>query len=79
MNHVITITGDIPEHLATYWIGVLVGMGISYKIDPASPLYQSLKEYRKERNVQQKIREINPNTYVSLSGLHKDSVKVTLG
>lgn len=51
MENIITISGDVPkhlEHLITYWLGVLIGMGISYKIDSESPMYRTLLEKQRE-------------------------------
>ena len=84
MDNIITVSGDIPEHLLTYWIGVLVGMGYSYKIDRASPLYRTLRERKREGyqalQVWKEEQRANPSdsrTYF-LSGIHKDWVQVIM-
>lgn len=41
-ENTITIDKDTPTHLVTYLMGVIMGMGISYKLDPNCPLYRML-------------------------------------
>ena len=48
MKNIITISEDVPEHLVTYWVGILIGMGIPYKVNPKSPMYRVLQEYERE-------------------------------
>ncbi|KKK66270.1 hypothetical protein LCGC14_2965790 [marine sediment metagenome] len=49
MDNVITVSKGIPNHILTYWIGVLVGMGYAYDIDPKCGLYKVLREHRIDR------------------------------
>lgn len=56
MENIITLPEDIPYHKATFFFGVLVGMGIQYKLDPKSPLYHTLRE-RKHENYHRRRRE----------------------
>ncbi len=44
MDNIITIRADAPEHLVLSWLGVLVGMGYRYKIDPESPMFRAMNE-----------------------------------
>lgn len=45
----IIILDEIPNHKATFLIGVLIGMGLSYKIAPKSPMYRLLREKKRGR------------------------------
>ena len=40
---------NIPNHLMTYWIGVLIGMGIDYELSEDSTIYKVIREHRMEQ------------------------------
>jgi len=42
------IIDDIPDHKASYLIGVLVGMKVNYEITPDSPLYRTMREFKRK-------------------------------
>lgn len=46
----ISVGDDVPMYRLTYWMGILVGLGIEYSVNKGSPLYIALKESIKERN-----------------------------
>ena len=73
---------DISSHLLTYCVGLLVGMGINYKIENSSPLYKMVKEYKRERYMELvEAGEIGDTLPLEL-GYHisggGDDVKVTM-
>lgn len=90
MENIVTLPEDIPYHKATFFFGVLVGMGISYSINPKSPLYRTLRE-RKHERYQWVKREKDkdkgevdfhgePYRVVAYSGREEDvKVSVTIG
>lgn len=47
MDNIITISSKAPDHLVSYWLGTLVGMGYRYKINHKSPLSRSLQGERR--------------------------------
>ncbi len=55
MDNTISISPDIPTHLLAYWMGVLVGFGIDYRLDPDCPLHRSLRERKRERAMHFKV------------------------
>jgi len=82
MNNI--IIKDIPDHLATYSVGVLVGMGIEYQIDPESSLYKKVKEYRREKYLDIVAKGVTGDTlpaevgyYISITGGDTDSIKAS--
>lgn len=46
----ISVDGDVPIHILTHWMGILVGLGIEYSVNKGSPLYKALRESVKERH-----------------------------
>ena len=46
--------GDAPEHLITHCIGVLIGLGVDYRIDVESALHEMVKEYKRDYYLQLK-------------------------
>jgi len=77
---------EIPDYKATFLIGVLVGMGIFYKIEVESPMYRTLRERKRERYHtlkearENKRADFNEKGYqVYISGENKDDIKVTVG
>lgn len=85
MDNIITISEDEPEHLVLAWLGVLVGMGYRYKIDPECPLFRTLDENRLRlqdelKEARKKPREpFNEEGYrIILRGGDSDSIKVSV-
>ena len=79
-----TITlGDVPNHLQTYAIGVLAGMGIDYEIAPGSSWYKVAKEYRREKYLKAKENGETSDKLPDYLGYHLsiqggDSVTVSM-
>ena len=57
----ITIKEETPDHLVAYWLGVLVGLGVSYTITPESPLFRTMQGNRERMREELRIARINPN------------------
>ena len=60
MENIVTLPEDIPYHKATFFFGVLTGMGIDYRINNKSPLYRTLRE-RKHESYHRRKREREAN------------------
>lgn len=81
MENTITF-GEIPDHKASFLIGVLVGMEIPYEISPESPLYRTLREHQKqiyiemETEKQKRLLDGDLN-FILLTGAGKDDTTVT--
>lgn len=55
MDNILRVSPDIPTHLLAYWMGILVGFGIDYRLDPDCPLHRSLRERKRERQMHFKV------------------------
>ena len=72
---------DAPDWKLAYMVGVLVGMGIEYTIEPGCPLYDTLAEFRRQehKKIQAEKRKRLANgerNFTLISGTGKDDVKV---
>ena len=85
MDNIINLKTDPPDHLMTYAIGVLNGLGIEYSISQESPLYKTMKEHRRERYI--KLAEagevgdtlpMDLGYDIGIKGGDKESIKVSM-
>lgn len=84
----ITVNGDIPKHILAYWMGILIGQGIDFRVNPESPLYKVLREHRREQyrefEADGKIPDGDYDLplelcyFVTHKGGNEDDIKVTL-
>ena len=79
----ITIADDIPIHKTSYYLGVLNGMGIRYKMDSSSPIYRTMREKKKERwqeaqDNKFKIPFDDEGARVLLSGGKEEDIKLVI-
>ncbi len=51
MDNIFKVSPEIPTHILAYWMGILVGYGVDYRINPDSPLHRSLRERKREREL----------------------------
>ena len=86
MENAIRISEESPVHLVAYWLGLLVGMGVSYKIDPECPLFRTMQGNRERMREELKLArasknkpEFNSKNYriIHRAG-DSDSIKVSL-
>lgn len=60
IDNLVTISEETPTHLVSYWLGILVGMGISYTITPESPLFRPMQGNRERMREELRLARINP-------------------
>lgn len=86
MDSLISISGDAPVHLVSYWLGTLVGLGIPYSISPESPLYREMRDNERRITEEVRLARLNPQEKttnkdgyrVIYSAGDSDSIKVTV-
>ena len=74
------IIEDTPAHIATYYTGILNGLGIEYSVEKGSTLYKQVKEYRREKYL--RLREESGDTLPMEIGYYfhgvNDDMKVSM-
>ena len=60
IDSLITINASTPGHLVSYWLGVLVGMGISYTLSPESPMFREMRGTEERMREDLRLARIHP-------------------